>query len=60
MNRNAQCFPEQRGEARAPHAHGEGDDEADEVHSAFWPWFAVGVLLFGWIAEASMCAQRGF
>ena len=27
---------------------------------AFWQWFAVGVLLFCWIAEATLCAQRGF
>lgn len=26
----------------------------------FWQWFAAGVLLFCWIAEASMCAARGF
>ncbi len=26
----------------------------------FWQWFALGVLLFCWIAEASMCAMRGF
>ena len=28
--------------------------------SAFWHWFAMAVLLFCWIAEASMCADRGF
>jgi hypothetical protein len=27
---------------------------------AFWQWFAVGVLLFCWIAEATLCAARGF
>jgi hypothetical protein len=32
----------------------------DESPSSFWHWFAVGVLLFCWIAEASMCADRGF
>jgi hypothetical protein len=26
----------------------------------FWQWFAVGVLIFCWIAEATLCAQRGF
>jgi hypothetical protein len=26
----------------------------------FWQWFALGVLAFCWIAEASMCALRGF
>jgi hypothetical protein len=33
------------------------DEESD---STFWVWFAVGVLMFCWIAEASMCALRGF
>ena len=23
-------------------------------------WFAIGVLVFCWLAEASMCAERGF
>jgi len=32
----------------------------DEETSNFWAWFALGVLLFCWIAEASMCAERGF
>jgi hypothetical protein len=32
----------------------------EESRSAFWHWFAIGVLLFCWIAEASMCADRGF
>ena len=32
----------------------------DESQSIFWVWFAVGVLLFCWIAEATMCAERGF
>ena len=26
----------------------------------FWQWFALGVLVFCWIAEATMCAERGF
>ena len=26
----------------------------------FWQWFAVGVLVFCWVAEATLCAQRGF
>jgi len=32
----------------------------DEGVSSFWAWFALGVLMFCWIAEASMCAERGF
>jgi hypothetical protein len=31
-----------------------------ESQSSLWHWFAVGVLFFSWIAEASMCADRGF
>ena len=31
-----------------------------EQEQAFWHWFAVGVLVFCWIAEATMCAERGF
>ena len=34
--------------------------EADDATQTFWLWFAVGVLLFCWIAEATMCAVRGF
>jgi hypothetical protein len=32
----------------------------EQSQSSFWHWFAIGVLLFSWIAEASMCAERGF
>jgi hypothetical protein len=53
MNADPKCFPEQPEETRTP----ESDEEA---HSSFWPWFALGVLVFCWIAEASMCAERGF
>jgi hypothetical protein len=35
-------------------------DQDDDVTQAFWPWFALGVLLFCWIAEATLCALRGF
>ena len=34
--------------------------EAGDATQTFWLWFAVGVLLFCWIAEATMCAVRGF
>jgi hypothetical protein len=34
--------------------------EEEEGQSTFWVWFALGVLLFCWIAEATMCAERGF
>jgi hypothetical protein len=37
-----------------------GDDADDEAQSSFWFWFALGVLMFCWIAEATMCAERGF
>ena len=26
----------------------------------FWLWFALAALVFCWIAEATMCAARGF
>ena len=32
----------------------------DRAAQTFWQWFAVGVLIFCWIAEASLCAARGF
>jgi apolipoprotein N-acyltransferase len=34
--------------------------DKDGSLQTFWHWFAVGVLLFCWIAEATLCAQRGF
>jgi hypothetical protein len=33
---------------------------ADTPEQKFWHWFAIGVLLFCWIAEATLCADRGF
>lgn len=45
---------EERGDAAREYA----DDE--EGQSTFWVWFALGVLIFCWIAEATMCAERGF
>jgi hypothetical protein len=50
---NAKCF-------REPDRDAQGVDADDEAQSSFWHWFALGVLLFCWIAEASMCADRGF
>jgi len=32
----------------------------DRPVQTFWHWFAVGVLVFCWVAEATMCALRGF
>jgi hypothetical protein len=32
----------------------------DTPMQKFWLWFAIGALLFCWIAEATMCAERGF
>ena len=26
----------------------------------FWQWFPVAALLLSWVAEATMCAARGF
>ena len=35
-------------------------DAPRESSHALWGWVAVGVLVLCWIAEASMCAARGF
>ena len=32
----------------------------EQAERRFWQWLAVAVLMFCWIAEASMCAVRGF
>ena len=54
-------FMDEKPEVREPARRDESDAEADEQsHSIFWHWFALAVLLFCWIAEASMCADRGF
>ena len=45
-----------RADAR-PHA---GEPADERSLQTFWHWFAVGVLLFCWIAEATLCAERGF
>jgi len=48
-------------EFREPALRDESDAEVGEQpQSVFWHWFALAVLLFCWIAEASMCADRGF
>ena len=31
----------------------------DKPVAAFWQWFALGVLILCWVAEASLCAARG-
>lgn len=41
-------------------ASAEQREDADTAGRRFWPWFAVAALLFCWIAEATMCAERGF
>jgi len=53
MNESPQTRDEQRDAAPGPATE-------DEPESIFWVWFALGVLMFCWIAEATMCAQRGF
>ena len=53
MSAEPSHFTDERDETR--------ESEADENSvSAFWHWFALGALLFAWIAEATMCAERGF
>lgn len=34
--------------------------DTDTSVQKFWQWFALAALLFCWIAEATMCAERGF
>jgi hypothetical protein len=34
--------------------------EKNDSESTFWHWFALAALLLAWIAEATMCAERGF
>jgi hypothetical protein len=35
-------------------------EDQDDAIATFWHWFALAALLFAWIAEATMCADRGF
>jgi hypothetical protein len=42
---------------RDPRERAAQEDSSSQV---FWQWFAVGMLLFAWIAEATLCALRGF
>jgi hypothetical protein len=53
MNRATEC------DERTPRAEATNEASEDPVQT-LWHWFAVGLLLFCWIAEASMCADRGF
>jgi hypothetical protein len=32
----------------------------EQSGSPFWHWVAIGVLVACWIAEATLCAARGF
>jgi hypothetical protein len=54
--------PEHRGsETREePRPSADESDDADDSFATFWQWFALAVLLFAWVAEATMCADRGF
>jgi hypothetical protein len=35
-------------------------EPAEVAAQSPWQWVAVGLLLLCWIAEAAMCADRGF
>jgi hypothetical protein len=50
----------QQPESGDPPQRDAAPEEANDEPSSLWSWFAIGVLLFCWIAEASMCAERGF
>ena len=49
--------PEGRDDSRSS---GVENEEGENSLATFWQWFALAVLLFAWIAEATMCADRGF
>jgi len=50
--------PKPRGRERAAEIRDQEED--GRALQTFWQWFAVGVLVFCWVAEATLCAQRGF
>jgi len=54
-------LPMQPREPHEPESRPDAGGRSDERSlQTFWHWFAVGVLLFCWIAEATLCAERGF
>jgi len=57
MNEKLEREPDDRDGSRPSERE---SDEKDDSLAAFWQWFALAVLLFAWIAEATMCADRGF
>jgi hypothetical protein len=48
--------PPESGDAHTPRR----EPATDTPEQKFWHWFAIGVLLFCWVAEATLCADRGF
>jgi hypothetical protein len=38
----------------------DGDAPAADSAQPLWQWVAVALLVLCWIAEAAMCADRGF
>lgn len=57
-------FMNENREPREPEAREDpqssGNEPESDSQATFWHWFALAVLLFAWIAEATMCADRGF
>ena len=51
------CRERSRQELKVVPPRPEAEARAEQT---FWQWFAIGVLIFCWIAEATMCAERGF
>ena len=47
-------------QSRAPRKPASRPDSGEASLQSFWQWFAIGVLIFCWIAEATLCAERGF
>jgi len=57
---NEKLEPGEAADRDESRSSGVGHDEGEDSLATFWQWFAFAVLLFAWVAEATMCADRGF
>jgi hypothetical protein len=57
--RHAACMVDPR-EEKLERVDAERQLAAARRGQRYWQWFAVAVLLASWVAEATMCAARGF
>jgi hypothetical protein len=58
--RKIDLWPVRRVADTLRHEPARDETAEDSATQRFWPWFGLAVLAFCWIAEASMCAARGF